>query len=428
MAESYLNRIIKTGDTPTPSGYVRLTGVPDGESIIANAPVIENGGVNYYPIYYMCLMDTVASESFTKTGTGVSTGADAYVFSDEPSTLYVGDTTHTFDVSQDSETSENWKCRYVIAYATEANKNDANGITVNLYSSKTPFEFIGSSYLKLSSTSALFGDVSGGAVNLRYINLSSSSFYNNEISVASFCAACFSLITLSLPTLTTISGMGFCTVCHTLTSVSLPVLTTISGGYFCQECYALTSVSLPALENVSGENFCYGCGSLTDISFTSLVTVSGNGFCSNCNSLKTVSLPVLTTINGYAFCEGSDNLHSVSLPALITVNAENFCMSFGLLKYFNISNTVTSITNTSENTLACTQFIGLPTDFNISGCHFEGFTTRYPKSLTWFTHLATQLKDNSSGTAKTMVIGAENIALIPTATATIISNKNWTLS
>ena len=117
MGESYLNRIIEPTDT-----YVRLSGIPNGESILANAPIIENGGINYYPIYYMCLMDTVASESFTKTGTGVSTGADAYVFSDDTSTLYVGDTTHTFDVSQDSETSEGWKCRYVIAYATEANK------------------------------------------------------------------------------------------------------------------------------------------------------------------------------------------------------------------------------------------------------------------------------------------------------------------
>lgn len=43
-------------------------------------------------------------------------------------------------------------------------------------------------------------------------------------------------------------------------------------------------------------------------------------------------------------------------------------------------------------------------------------------------HLASQLKDNSSGTAKTMTLGASNISLIPTATATIISNKNWTLS
>lgn len=314
MGESFLNRIIQSGTPPAPSGYVRLAGVPDGESILANAPIIENGGVNYYPIYYMCLMDTLASESFTKTGTGVSSGADAYVFSDEPSTLYVGDTTHTFDVADDYATSENWKCRYVIAYATETNKNDANGITINLYLNKTSFEFIGSQYLKLSSTSALFGYTSSSSVNknLRYVNLSNSSFYNNEISVSNFC-------------------------------------------YYC---YSLTSISLPSLTTVSGEDFCYGCCSL---------------------------------------------------------------------KYFEIPSTITAITNTTQTTLNYVQFIKLPTNFDIDACNFTGLSG-YSKSLTWFTHLATQLKDNSGGTAKTMVLGADNIALIPTATATIISNKNWTLS
>jgi hypothetical protein len=80
-----------------------------------------------------------------------------------------------------------------------------------------------------------------------------------------------------------------------------------------------------------------------------------------------------------------------------------------------------------EATLNYTQFIGLPTDFDIGYCNFTG-TTGYSKSLSWFTHLATQLKDNSGGTAKTMTLGAANIALIPSAQATIISNKNWTIN
>ena len=408
MAESNLNRIIKTGDTPTPSGYVRLAGVPDGESIIANAPVIENAGTNYYPIYYMCLMDTLASESFTKTGTGVSTGADAYVFSDEPSTLYVGDTTHTFDVADDYATSENWKCRYVIAYATDANRSDASGITVNLYATKTPFEFIGSQYLKLSSTSALFGNTSSGDVNqnLRYVNLSNSSFYNNEISVGSFCRFCYSLTSLSLPLLTTVSGTNFCDNCYSLTSISLPSLTTVSGSNFCYYCRSLTSISLPSLTTVSGENFCFccGCSSLQSITLPSLTTVSGLNFCFDCRSLASISLPLLTTVSGATFCNG--------------------CYP---LEYFEIPSTITIITNTSTNTLSYTQFIGLPTNFDIDACNFTG-SSGYSKSLSWFTHLATQLKDNSGGTAKTMTLGAANIALIPSAQATIISNKNWTIN
>jgi len=69
----------------------------------------------------------------------------------------------------------------------------------------------------------------------------------------------------------------------------------------------------------------------------------------------------------------------------------------------------------------------LPTNFDIDACNFTG-SSGYSKSLAWFTHLASQLKDNSSGSAKTMTLGAANIALIPSAQATIISNKNWTIN
>ena len=383
MAESNLNRIIKTQFTP--SGYSRPDGVPNGESIIANAPVIESGGVNYYPIYYICAMDTVTGATFSKTGDGVSTGADAYVFSDEPSTLYVGDTTHTFDVADDFATSEGWKCRYVIAYATEANKDDVNGITVNLYSYRATFEFIGSQYLKLSSTSALFGSnsMSNSNQNLRYVNLSSSIFYDNTISAANFCRFCCSLASISLPSVTTISTNYFCGSCYSLTSISLPSLTTIAvtSSYFCGACYSLRSISLP-----------------------SLTTVDGNSFCANCYPLK-----------------------RISLPSLITVTGTSFCVGCCYLEYFEIPSTITTLTNTSADTLNYIQFIGLPTNFDIDACNFTGIAG-YTKSLAWFTHLAAQLKDNSGGTAKTMTLGATNIALIPSAQATIISNKNWTIN
>jgi len=360
--DCFLNRIIiGGGTTPTPTGYVRPTGVPNGESIIANAPIIESGGVNYYPIYYICAMDTFTGTTFSKTGTGVSTGADAFVFSDEPSTLYVGDTAHTFDVADDFATDQEWKCRYVIMYATEANKNDSAGITVNLYMYRAIFEIIGGQYLKLSSTSAVSGYTSSTTANknLRYVNLENSSFYNNELSVSDFCRSCYSLATLTLPILTTISGGNFCYYCYSLTTLTLPNLTTSSGGSFCSGCHSLVTLTLPNLTTYS----------------------SGGYFCCNCYSLE----------------------------------------------YFVIPSTITSMTDTSVNTLNFTQFIELPTDFDITGCNFTG-ETGYPKSLAWFTHLATQLKDNSGGTAKTMVLGATNIALIPSATATIISNKNWTLS
>lgn len=403
MGESYLNRIIKTGTST--EGYIRSTGVPNGESILANAPVIENSGTNYYPIYYMCLMDTVASISFAKTGTGVSTGADAFVFSDEPSTLYVGDTTHTFNTANDYETSEIWKCRYVIAYATETNKNDANGITINLYNYKTTFEFIGGQYLKLSSSSALFGysDDASSNENLRYVNLSNSSFYNNEISTTYFCASCHTLETILFPSsLANITNSYCLRYCHSLTALSLPNVISVESD-FCYGCYSLESLSLPLLQTISNK-FGYLWYNLTSLSLPELTAIGGTNCFYGCSSLKTLSIPKVTSITG--------------------TNCFIYCYS---LEYLELSSTTVVFNNMTANTLAYTQFIKLYTNFNINNCNFTGYTG-YNKSLAWFTHLATQLKDNSSGSAKTMTLGASNIALIPSAQATIISNKNWTIN
>ena len=91
---------------------------------------------------------------------------------------------------------------------------------------------------------------------------------------------------------------------------------------------------------------------------------------------------------------------------------------------YKIPNTLTSITSSEDYSLSSAKFIELTDDFDLDNCNFSGSEF----STTWFTHLSGQLKDNSSGTAKTMILGAANIALIPTDIATAISNKNWTLN
>jgi hypothetical protein len=284
-------------------------------------------------------MDTVTSATFTKTGTGVATGADAYVFSDDLSTLQVGTSvSHTFDTADDFATSEGWKCRYVIAYATAANKASSSGITVNLYNYKATFEFIGASDTIFSSTTALFGYSSSSASRtIQYVNIENCNFYNNTISASSFCRYCYGLQTIKLPSsLTTISGTNFCYFCYSLPTILLPSVTTISSSYFCQNCYSLKYINLPA---------------------------------------------------------------------------------------------ITSWTSTTADILNYTSFIELPTGFNQSACDFTGYAPGgYLKSIAWFSHLATVLYDRSATTAGTMVVGAANLAIIPSAIATAIANKNWTLS
>lgn len=364
-------------------GYIRPTGVPNGEDIIANAPDIEQGGVTYKPIYYICAMDTFDSATFSKTATGSATGADAYVFSDEPSTLYVGTSVaHTFDANADYPTSEEWNCRYIIMYAAAANKATATGITVNLYNYRATFEFIGASGTIFSDSTALFGYSNTAACrSIKYVDISACSFYNNTISATYFMGYNSALKEIKLPeSITSVSSERFCYSCQSLTTLVVPNLTTVSGDYFCGSCYSLTSLSLP-----------------------NLTTVSGDYFCNACYSLPSLSLPNLTTVSGYYFCPS--------------------CYS---LSYMNLS-AVSSFAITSDTTLGYCRYIILPTNFNINSVNFTG-ATGYTKSLDWLNNeLPTKLKDNSGGTAKTMTLGAANIALIGTTAAAIIAAKNWTI-
>ena len=344
-----------------PDGYIRPTGAPDMNAIVAEAPDIVDGGITYKPIYGIAEMDTVSGATFSKTGTGVSTGADAYVFSDDLGTIHVGTSVaHTFDPAYDIATSEGWKARYVIMYATAANKAAATGITVNLYNYRATFEFIGASGTLFSDSTSLFGCSTDAACrSIRYVDISACSFRNNTIEASFFMCQCGALKEIKLP----------------------ESITTVSGVRFCKECYSLTTLSLP-----------------------NLTTVSGYAFCSTCYSLTTLSLPNLTTVNGLSFCR--------------------VCYS---LSYMDLS-AVTSLTNTNVDTLGYCRYITLPTDFDIGGCNFTG-VSGYTKSWEWLNvELPAKLKDNSGGTAKTMTLGAANIALIGATAAATIAAKNWTIT
>jgi hypothetical protein len=319
-------------------GYVRPVGVPNGEEIIANAPDYEVGGVTYKPLYYICMWATFASKAFKKSETNRATGGDAFLFSDEPTTLYVGDTTHTFDTTYDIQTANKINCRWAIVYGTAANKADANGITVNIDAYRATFEIIAASGTIFSATSKISGNtaLTINNQNLQYVNLENASFYDNTISTSDFLRFSAKLKTLILP-------------------ASLEI---ISGSYSAAACYSLYSFSASGLTTISGNLQFSGCYSLNKILLTN----------------------------------------------------------------------ITSFENTNSSTLNYAQFIELPENFDINGVNFTG-APGYTKSIEWLnTELPTKLKDNSSGTAKTMTLGAANIALIGTAAAATIAAKNWTIA
>ena len=104
-------------------GWQRPNDWWDTETILRNAQDIEQDGVTYHPTYIMLLPNTDISTTMSKAASGNASQGDAFIFSDEPDTLYVGDQTHTWNASKDKPCSLGYKTRYVIVYMINAELN-----------------------------------------------------------------------------------------------------------------------------------------------------------------------------------------------------------------------------------------------------------------------------------------------------------------
>lgn len=150
----------------------------------------------------------------------------------------------------------------------------------------------------------------------------------------------------------------------------------------------------------SSDGKCY----ISDIIFPDSVTSIANGAFQRCTNLKSVIIPnSVTSIGNLSFAECT-NLKSVT-----------------------ISNSVTSI---SDNAFQFT--------LNITSLKLEnGFNASLTLSSWWGTLMLTAenmiamfeaLADLTGQTAKTLKIGAKNLAKLTNEQKAIATNKNWTLA
>lgn len=346
------------------SGYKRVSGVPNGEDIITNALDIESGGVIYKPIYYICLLDTNNTRTFSKSGSEEATSGDAFVFSDEPETLYVGNTTHTFDITKDFITEEGWKCRYVIVYATATNKANSNGLSISLNKYAECFEFIGATGTILGTGSLLFGTGSSTYSNryLKYVDISRCSFKDD-----------------------TISGMNFLRYCNGLMEVVFPTsLKTITGNSCLLYNYVLEKINLENIETISGSGFLSYSYTLGKVTFENLTSLNCSSFLNNNYKIRYMDLENISLSGWEKTTLGL--VPFIKLPVNFDIDGANFsgATSYG---YKNVKSN-------------------------------EWLNNELP----------TKLKDNSSGDAKAIILEAHNIALMTAGTLATIAAKNWTIS
>ena len=244
-------------------GWQRPNDWWDTEDIIRNAQDIEQDGVTYHPTYIMLLPNTDISTTMSKTASGNASQGDAFVFSDEPDTLYVGNQTHTWDVSKDKPCSLGYSTRYVIVYMinTELNAN------IDFKTDVKVMEMIVDKLTVPTSSS-------------KQIIIQSNKYILNFKCTEN-------------TNMTTISGSSAFYSCSSLTSINLPALTTISGSSAFSNCFSLTSINLPALTTISGGSAFYSCSSLVSFlfynTFTSLLQPQQFTGCVNLKDLQLVS-------------------------------------------------------------------------------------------------------------------------------------------
>ena len=257
-----------------------------------------------------------------------------------------------------------------------------------------------------------------------------------------------------LPQLTTVSGGTVVYNCQNFTQLELPQLTTVSGGNVVRDCVNLTSLTLPSLTTVSGGQVVTGCNNFTSLTLPSLTTVSGGYVVGSCNNFTSLTLPSLTTVSGGTVVR--DCFGDFYFPKLeYSSNVSWFQFSIDFRRDVNIylpvmdGYVVFSGTNNSgyksyeakvhlgrqdgcNITIKFVQTGNLPSRFTEVTVE-SGF--RSDLDLSQLPYLTAEsivaiignLGDNNAYEAKTLTLGATNIAKLTEEQIAVATSKNYTI-
>ena len=171
------------------------------------------------------------------------------------------------------------------------------------------------SSLESVSGSSTFTNAFNGCTGITSVNLSSLKSVSGSSCMSSIFGGCTGLTgNLDLSSLVTVSGTDSSCIanafngCTGITSVDLSSLESVSAPYGMNSFLrntSLVTLSFPKLTTISGNSglsaFCLGCTELTTASFPKLTTLTGSNVLSSafngCSSLEKVYFPKLTTIS-----------------------------------------------------------------------------------------------------------------------------------
>ena len=415
--------------------YQRPSDWWDTKTILTNAEDITQNGTTYYPAYIMLLNDSDDSTTVSYNSTaGQYTYGDAFLFSDEPTTLYVGTQTHTWDKTKDKACSLGYKTRYIIVYVNSR----VTTRSVDLSSFKmlecifgnfllaSTFKISANNYIENLETLDTCNITTLGATNgfnncriLQHVymptitSITGGSIFSNSINI----------IELDFPNLTSISSSWAFGVVRSLSTVNMPKLATISGSDVFHSDNALTKISLPSLTTITGSNTFQECFSLSYADFPNLTNASGNYTFRYCHFLREVNMPKVTILSGTRAFEECFNLAKTDYPVLETLTGQYlFYLPYGL-KTFHFSNTLTTVGSNIFNSAINLSNVTVDEEWNLpltlSSCAL---------SRDSMVGIIANLKDLSGETGKTMTFGNSNLAKLTSADIQVATDKNWTLS
>lgn len=411
--------------------WVRPSDWWDTKSILENAQDIEQDGVIYHPAYIMLLCDYDSETVLEKDASNMKTAGDAYIFSDEPDTLYVGNQTHTWDVSKDKPCTLGYKTRYIIIYMIET----TNIKVVSLHAFKVTELIFGNMRFKNTSQSGIYLNNNKYIQNIEGLdNFQYYYYYNSSMvglvnlkhfkmnvtfieQVSGFLDSASNLIEIQLPALTENKyPLSFKSVA--MKKIAIPNLIKTGGTPF--DNLYMVSAYLPNLETSTG-TICQECRSLVNIYIPKLRTTMR--LCYNCYLIKTISAPMLETVTD-SICSNCYNLETISLPALKELRGSSSFQSCYSLTKFTFPNTFVSLGSATQfqgciNLKTINLIINWRWSLNVKDC---------PLYHDCIIDMFNKLKDLTGENSLTLTIGATNLAKVTDEEKLIATNKNWILA
>ena len=453
-------------------GWQRPNDWWDTETILKNAQDIEQDGVTYHPTYIMLFPNTDVSTIMSKTASDNASQGDAFIFSDEPDTLYVGNQTHTWDVSKDKPCSLGYKTRYIIVFTSTEKLTEAP----DLYYFKCIEFFADTINRSFYYWKKFFGSAHGqgsDAVNM-IPNNSSYGFdgnaYIENVQINNFVGSytypifenslqyCANLRRVSFPNITTIDGSntltnnpvlveidldnityatrGILSSCPKLNRIKLSKLQTINCTDFLRNIQSLKTISLPYVTTINsasgGNGHVFGnCENLTSFTLDNLEDIETSSVFEDVRNVKYISLPNLKNFrSGYANSLFNRNysLEKIDLPQIPRITERMFA-DCCRLKEFEIPYTCTSIDKASDRRSAFTGCVSLTNLILFENFNLDNLNcTDCPLTHDCIIDMFNKLKDLTGENSLTLTIGANNLAKVTDEEKLIANNKNWILA